>query len=130
VARTGSEAKARMVLGNLNNTIVLRTLDAETQAYITKGLPKTRVQYLMRTQGTSTQAAAPMMFSGNQGERLMEEEADLFPAPLLGMLPNLEYIAKLSGGKLSKGRVPILRPPEKPEPEDAGRDAPVGATVP
>jgi conjugal transfer pilus assembly protein TraD len=38
----------------------------------------------------------------------MEEEADLFPAQLLGMLPNLEYIAKISGGKIVKGRLPIL----------------------
>jgi conjugal transfer pilus assembly protein TraD len=130
VARTGSEAKARMVLGNLNNTIVLRTLDAETQAYITKGLPKTRVQYLMRTQGSNTQPAEPMMFSGNQGERLMQEEADLFPAALLGMLPNLEYIAKLSGGRLSKGRVPILRPPETPEPAAAGPSVLAGGARP
>ncbi len=47
------------------------------------------------------------MHGGNQGERLMEEEADLFPAQLLGMLPNLEYIAKISGGT-PKGRLPIL----------------------
>ncbi|HDC1593814.1 TPA: hypothetical protein O7V63_004977, partial [Salmonella enterica] len=44
----------------------------------------------------------------HQGERLMEEEADLFPAQLLGMLPNLEYIAKISGGTIVKGRLPIL----------------------
>ncbi|TJH04792.1 hypothetical protein C9161_27800, partial (plasmid) [Escherichia coli] len=34
--------------------------------------------------------------------------SDLFPAQLLGMLPNLEYIAKISGGTIVKGRLPIL----------------------
>jgi conjugal transfer pilus assembly protein TraD len=111
-ARLGSEHKARMVLGNLNNTIILRTLDVETQEYLMKGLPKTRVQYLMRAQGTTTQPDRPVMFSSNEGERLMQEEADSFPPALLGMLPNLQFIAKLSGGRLKKGRVPILTPPD------------------
>jgi conjugal transfer pilus assembly protein TraD len=62
----------------------------------------------MRTQGQNTDGSEPIMHGGNQGERLMEEEADLFPAQLLGMLPNLEYIAKISGGKIVKGRLPIL----------------------
>ncbi|NMT51216.1 hypothetical protein HKA96_03895 [Vibrio parahaemolyticus] len=39
---------------------------------------------------------------------MMEEEGDMFPPQLLGQLPNLEYIAKLSGGRVIKGRIPIL----------------------
>ena len=39
---------------------------------------------------------------------LKEEEVDLFPPALLGQLPNLEYIANISGGKIIKGRIPIL----------------------
>ncbi len=122
-ARLGSEHKARMVLGNLNNTIILRTLDAETQEYLMKGVPKTQVQYIMRSQGTNTAPDQPMLFNSNEGERLMQEEVDVFPPALLGMLPNLEYIAKLSGGRIRKGRVPILVPPEEPEAAPAGRYA-------
>ena len=47
-ARTGSEAKARQVLGNINNLIALRVMDAETQQYITDNLPKTRSGKIMR----------------------------------------------------------------------------------
>lgn len=108
VVRLGSKEKAMQVLGNINNTICLRVLDNETQLYITESLPKTRLKYVMRTQGQNTDSNQPIMHGGNQGERLMEEEADLFPAPLLGMLPNLEYIAKISGGRIIKGRLPIL----------------------
>jgi len=43
-ARTGSEAKARQVLGNINNLVALRVLDAETQQYVTDSLPKTRLK--------------------------------------------------------------------------------------
>src|SRR5574344_797253 len=43
------------------------------------------------------------------GEILKEEEADMFPSAQLGALPNLEYIAQISGGKIFKGRLPILK---------------------
>lgn len=109
VARTGSEAKARQILANVNNLIALRVLDSETQKYITDNLPLTRLRYIMRTQGVSTHANNPAMYSGNLGERLMEEEGELFPRQLLGMLPNLHFIAKLSGSRIVKGRIPILK---------------------
>ena len=107
-ARLGSKEKARQVLGNINNLYVLRVIDPDTQTFITENLPKTRIKYVMRTQGMSSQSDSPLMFSANTGERLMEEEGDLFPPQLLGMLPNLEYIAKISGGMILKGRLPIL----------------------
>lgn len=107
-ARLGSKERARQVLGNLNNIYAMRVIDPDTQEFITKNLPKTRLRHVMRTQGMSSQSESPMMFSANTGERLMEEEGDLFPSQLLGMLPNLEYIAKISGGLIVKGRLPIL----------------------
>lgn len=107
-ARMGSRDKATQVLGNMNNTFSLRVTDTETQEYVVKGLPTTRVKYVMRTQGQNTHSDEPIMHGGNQGERLMEEEVDLFPPPLLGMLPNLEFVGKISGGKFIKGRIPIL----------------------
>ena len=63
-ARTGSEAKARQVLGNINNLIALRVMDAETQQYITDNLPKTRLQYIMQTQGMSSNSDSPALFTG------------------------------------------------------------------
>lgn len=107
-ARMGSKEKALQVLGNINNTFSLRVVDSETQEYIAESLPKTRLKHIMRSQGQNTDGNQPVLHGGNQGERLMEEEAELFPAQLLGMLPNLEYIAKISGGKIVKGRLPIL----------------------
>jgi len=107
-AALGSEAKAHQVIGNINNKIVLRTTDPTTQKMVTDALPKTRIRYITRSQGATSSASNPLLFTGNQSERLAEEEADLFPSQLLGNLPNFEYIATLSGGRLQKGRIPIL----------------------
>lgn len=107
-SRLGSKSQALRVLGNINNTITLRIIDNDTQEYITKNLPMTRIKYVMRSQDQSSHADNPLNHSGSQGERLIEEEAPLFPPQLLGMLPNLEFIAKISGGKIIKGRLPIL----------------------
>lgn len=108
VVRLGSKDKAMQVLGNMNNTIALRIVDNETQLYMTENLPMTRIKYVMRTQGQNTDGESPIMHGGNQGERLMEEEVELFPGSLMGMMPNLEYLAKISGGYVMKGRIPIL----------------------
>ena len=83
-------------------------IDPDTQKYITDNLPLTRVKYVMRTQGMSSDSSDPAMYGGNHGERLMEEESPLLQPQLLGYLPNLEYIAKISGGRVVKGRLPIL----------------------
>jgi len=107
-ARMGAKDKALQVLGNINNTISLRVIDPDTQKYVSENLPKTRLKYVMRDQGHGTDSNNPVLYSGSQGERLMEEEADLFAPQLLGMLPNLEYVAKLGAARVVKGRVPIL----------------------
>lgn len=107
-ARMGDEAKAMQVLANANNIISLRILDSDTQEFITKKMPLTRLKYVMRTQGNNA-GEGGVITGGNQGERLMEEEGELFPAPLLGELPDLEYLAIFAGGDIRKGRLPILQ---------------------
>ncbi len=48
------------------------------------------------------------VLGANIGERLMEDEAELFPKELMAQLPDLEYVGSFAGGKLVKGRLPIL----------------------
>lgn len=38
----------------------------------------------------------------------------MVPADVLGKLPNLQYFASVSGGRIIKGRFPILDPDAKP----------------
>ncbi len=113
-SETGSDAdKARQVLGNINNVVALRVLDAETQKYIAESLPMARVVSIMAAHGSTTDSTNPLLYTGNTGERLMEEEVELFPPGLLGQLPNFEYVALWSGGRVSKGRLPILGAPRE-----------------
>ncbi|MBN2701121.1 MAG: conjugative transfer system coupling protein TraD [Methylothermaceae bacterium] len=108
VARMGSKDKAQQILGNMNNLISLRVLDADTQKYVTGNLPQTYIKYVMQVQGSSTNSDEPAVYTGSVSERLMEEEVDMAPPQLLGMLPNFHYFAKLSGNRIVKGRLPIL----------------------
>lgn len=119
-AKTGSPARARQILANVNNLLSLRVLDAETQKYVTDSLPKTRIEYSSRSEAVTVDAENPFLCSGNSGEKLIEEECELFLPQLLGQLPNLEYIAKLSGGKIIKGRLPILCAKDECVPQTTG----------
>lgn len=106
--RLGSEAKARMALGNLNNLIALRTKDRATQDFVAETFGQTT---LWQTEvGVTTGAAAHVKpnFSASVTKRMTGMRDDIVPRDWLGRLPNLEFFASLSGGKLYKGRIPIL----------------------
>ena len=111
-AQLGSEAAAQQFIDNCNHLICLRTQNPETQTFITNKLPPVRYRYFTRSQGVRTDASHPLEFTGNLSEQQLEETGDLFPPQLLGELPNLEYIARLGGGRLLKARIPILTEPE------------------
>lgn len=106
--RLESRDKTESALGNFNNMICLRLRSAETMKYFADNCMKTKINYVMHTQSTGISSDDPLTASANSGERLMQEEAELVPPQALGMLPDLEYFASLSGGKIFKGRLPIL----------------------
>lgn len=110
VVKLGDADKARMLLGNCNNLIALRTKDRNTQEYITETFGETLIN--LRTTGHTTGSRtedAGLMISGSITEGVKQQASALFPPELLGMLPNLQYIAMISGGRLVKGRLPILQ---------------------
>ena len=105
--RLGSEEAARMALGNLNNLIALRSKDRPTQDFIVETFGKTRDPQHRR--GLFTQhGRAPSGLLRQCTRRLKETREETVPADILGKLPNLQYFASVSGGRLIKGRVPIL----------------------
>lgn len=125
--RLESKDKTESALGNFNNMICLRLRSAESMNYFSDNCMKTKINYVMHTQSTSISADNPMTASANSGERLMEEEAELVPPQVLGMLPDLEYFASLSGGKIFKGRLPILSE-EKAKLERSAKIGKIGTT--
>lgn len=108
-SRLGDENKARQVLGNTNNKIALRVLDAETQKHIADGIPKIKARSMMVRYGYNVDSNLQDAYSASYQEQATEEEADLIPPAMLSELPPLHYFARLSGGKTLKGRIPILR---------------------
>ena len=107
-SRLGDENKARQVLANTNNKIALRVLDSETQKYIAEGMPQIKVRSMVLRYGHNVDTHIHDEYSASYQEQILEEEADLFPAAMLGELPPLHFIARLSGGRTLKGRIPIL----------------------
>lgn len=108
-ARLGSEDKARVMLGNFNNLFALRSKDRTTQDFITETFGTSYVYSFQTTQGTnSTTEKNITHFGGGISERMSETLEEKFPTELLGMMPNWQYIASVSGGRLIKGRVPLI----------------------
>jgi conjugal transfer pilus assembly protein TraD len=107
-SRLGDENKARQVLANTNNKIALRVLDSETQKYIAEGMPKIKVRSMALRYGHNVDTHIHDEYSASYQEQIIEEEADLFPPAMFGELPPLHFIARLSGGRTLKGRIPIL----------------------
>ena len=107
-ARVGSSEKARMVLGNLNNVIILRTIDGATQEYLAESMPETFVRHIKYAQATDVKTDNALDFGYRITESVEEVAVPLVDAPVMGVLPNLEFFAKLSGGQVYKGRIPIL----------------------
>jgi conjugal transfer pilus assembly protein TraD len=106
--RLGSPEAARMALGNLNNLIALRSKDGPTQEFIVEAFGKTGI-HSMRVginQGADTHLGD---WSTGQSIQLSEEMSERVPADVLGKLPNLQYFGSV-GGRLIKGRFPILNP--------------------
>lgn len=105
--RLGSQDAARKAVGNLNNLIALRSKDRPTQDFIVETFGKTSIHSIDVSIATHSASHRPV-FAGSIARRLRETREETIPADLLGKLPNLQYFALVSGGRLLKGRVPML----------------------
>ncbi|WP_431286789.1 conjugative transfer system coupling protein TraD [Roseateles chitinivorans] len=107
--RLGSQDAARMVLGNLNNLIALRTKDGPTQEFVVETFGRTAI-HSVRV-GMSHGADVHLGdFSSTYSTQLAESFEEAVPADILGKLPNLHYFASISGGRRIKGRFQIIDP--------------------
>lgn len=113
-ARFDSMDKALMMLGNFNNLFAMRIKDRVTQDFVIETFGRTFVHLKQVVMGTSTSTADNILhFSGSVQERVTENLDDKMPTDILGQLPNWQYIAAVSGGRLLKGRLPIITHEEK-----------------
>ena len=109
VARMGNEARALQILGNCNNLIALRVKDKSTMDFIAETLGEVDIQSVSRGLSSGVRPDdIDVTKNTNITKNIQEKTVAVFPPALLGMLPNLEYIAFVSGGRLIKGRLPKL----------------------
>lgn len=81
----------------------------DTQDFVSRRTYTTSLKKLTRSQSSAIAGDGPLNRGGAVSERLDETtDVPVFPAELIGMLPNLEYIAILSGGNLIKGRYYLI----------------------
>lgn len=116
--RLGSADAARMALGNLNNLIAFRSKDQPTQEFIVETFGKTGI-HSMRVGRNTASDAHLSDFTAVTSLQVTEELDDAIPPSMLGKLPNLQYFASVSGGRLIKGRCTLLDPGPDDYPEVA-----------
>lgn len=108
-ARFESMDKARQMLGNFNNLVAMRIKDRVTQDFVTETFGKTYVHTQQKIHATSSSTEKTIThFTGSVQERVTEALEDVLPTDVLGQLPNWQYIAAVSGGRIIKGRLPII----------------------
>ena len=108
IAKT-NEAQARRILGLASNLFCLRVNDNITQEYATENFGEGNIKSVGYSLNSGTSTTGDLGdFSGGLKEQLSETREKLFPATLLGDLPNLQYIARLADGRKVKGRIPFI----------------------
>lgn len=107
-ARLGNESRARMALGNFNNLIALRSKDRLTQEFICETFGKTTVWSTSASLSSSADGSPVPDFRASVTRSIQGRRDEVVPPDVLGRLPNTEFFASVSGGRLYKGRIPIL----------------------
>lgn len=107
-ARLGSQNEARMALGNFNTVIALRTKDLVTQQFVTETFGKTYIAQIDAAVSSGSHTGGAADFASGYTRRMTSRREEIIPADALGKLPNCEFFGLFSGGRLVKGRIPIL----------------------
>ena len=104
----GSEARSVQVLGNVNNVISLRVIDTKTREYISDSLPKTRILFKSQSCVQNQSSDELTKVKASISSSLTENETEIFPASMLSELPDLEYVARVGGSTVIKGKIPFI----------------------
>ena len=107
-ARLGSTDEARMALGNFNSLVSLRTKDRLTQEFVAETFGRTYIANTTATLTSASDTAHPGHFTAGASRQITASREEIIPCDVLGKLPNCEFFASLAGGRLVKGRTPIL----------------------
>lgn len=94
--------------GAFNNLIALRSKDRLTQEFICETFGKTTVWSTSASLSSSADGSPVPDFRASVTRSIQGRRDEVVPPDVLGRLPNTEFFASVSGGRLYKGRIPIL----------------------
>ena len=106
--RLGSKAKAMQALGNFNNLISLRIIDKETREYVANSFPKVRIKYRNQNVTYSSSSSNITLLNQSITDSEQEVEASTFPVEMFAEIPDLEFIARVGGATIYKGKIPFI----------------------
>ena len=86
----------------------LRTKDRLTQEFVAETFGRTYIANAAATLTNASDSAHPGHFSAGASRQITSTREVIIPCDVLGKLPNCEFFASLAGGRLVKGRTPIL----------------------
>lgn len=109
-ARFGSMDKARQMLGNFNNLVAMRLKDKGTQEFAVETFGESFVQSKQVTRSTSTATKTNAAhFTGTIAEKTDDSLEAVIPMDTFVKMPNWQYVASVSGGRIVKGRLSIIK---------------------
>jgi len=108
-AKLKSPAAARQFFANMNTQISLRVLD-ETAEWVSGMMGETAIDSFSTSYSTGTETEAHIAeYRGSISRSNKEERVPLVHKDYISSLPNLQYFARLDGGKrIIKGMLPIV----------------------
>lgn len=119
-SRLGAKSKAMQIIANANNLIALRVKDKETLEFVAEKFGETAIKTFQVTQSTNAIGSDRDVtnYTGGYGERSTDVTVPSVSEEMLANLPNLEYFASLSAGRVIKGRLPLFEQEEMPSYKD------------
>lgn len=106
----GQASSKDKAIGNFNNLISFRVIDEQTKEYVSERMGPASIRTAQVSQNTSTMGSGdnPMLYNGTYGTRTTDTDGPLVDPKIMDRLPDLEFIANISAGRIIKGRIPIL----------------------
>lgn len=106
--KMGSTDAGMQSLGSLNNVVSLRVTDTQSQEYVAAKMLDTVVRSVSAGQSTRIDSDNPLLYASTISESMKEETVPLVAPTMLNCLPDLEFFANISAGRVEKCRIPIL----------------------
>lgn len=110
ITKMGSSAAAHMLLGNINTVFGHRTIDTESQKYLSERFGEVFIKQLSEGKNINMSTKDSISdYQSGAGSSMSQKDSSLVPAHIIGKVRDLEYFGLLMGGRASKIRLPILQ---------------------